>query len=441
MANFAGDNGNNTFVVVPGSNSYDGLGGTDTLDFASASSRQATTVKTGPLSGTVKVGGDVTTFDGVETLNFFDGQLTFDTAGRHAQVFRLYDAAFGRAPDQAGFELWSDALQGGLTLRQEADLFLNAAEGQARFGGLDNTGFVATLYQQALARTGSAAEISGWVAQLSSPGVTRADVLLGFSESPEHVDRTAASVHSGLWDNGANAGGVSSTASAPAGYRVVLADDFSNGYNKSNWGDPFPLPWPPGPASNGAYIWDPNDVNVRNGEMQVTMTRHADGHWSTTGFSSFKAGIGITYGHVEFDAKIEKGQGTVAGILMWPSDDTFPPEIDIIETPNNTSLFTLHWGNGDEGQHVIQNKSLDPSEWHHYTMEWLPNGITITVDGQVQARWTENIPNVKMSFGALGFVGSSYDSWMGGPPDSTTPSVVTLHLDNVVMSQWGGGIA
>ena len=71
-------------------------------------------------------------------------------------------------------------------------------------------------------------------------------------------------------------------------------------------------------------------------------------------------------------------------------------------------------------------------------MNWLPSGITITVDGQVQARWTENIPNEKMGFGALGFVGSPADGWMGGAPDSTTPSLVTLHLDNVVMSQWGG---
>ena len=43
-----------------------------------------------------------------------------------------------------------------------------------------------------------------------------------------------------------------------------------------------------------------------------------------------------------------------------------------------------------------------------------------------------------MGFGALGFVGSDYDSWMGGAPDGTTPSLLTFHLDNVVMSQWEG---
>jgi len=223
------------------------------------------------------------------------------------------------------------------------------------------------------------------------------------------------------------------------GFTVVLSDDFSNGYLQSHWGDPFPLPWPPGPSANGAYIWDPNDVQVRDGEMQITMTHHPDGHWSTSGFNSFKAGISITYGTVEFDAKVEHGQGTAGGILMWPADDTFPPEIDILETPMNQALFNVHWGDSNGSHHdPISSTAFDPSQWHHYKMTWLPDSLTIAVDGVVYAQWTSHIPDVPMSFGALGFVGSPWDGWMGGAPDSTTPSVVTLHLDNVVMSQWNG---
>jgi len=224
-----------------------------------------------------------------------------------------------------------------------------------------------------------------------------------------------------------------------ASYTVVLNDDFSNGYLKEHWGDPFPLPWPPGPSANGAYIWDPNDVQVRDGELQVTMTRHEDGHWSTTGFNSFRAGVAITYGKVEFDAKVEHGQGTAGGILMWPADDTYPPEIDILETPKNQAMFNIHWAEGSGSNHApITTSEFDPSEWHHYTMTWLPDRVTIEVDGKVYAEWTEHIPSVPMGFGALGFVGSAWDGWMGGAPDHTTPPLVTLHLDNVVMSQWDG---
>src|SRR5690349_23927311 len=110
-----------------------------------------------------------------------------------------------------------------------------------------------------------------------------------------------------------------------------MADDFSNGYDKSHWGDPFPLPWANGPSSNGAYIWDSNAVRVSGGEMQIVTSLQADG-WHTTGFNSFKAGVGIHYGIVDFDARVEAAQGTVSAFLMWPMTDTWPPEIDILET-------------------------------------------------------------------------------------------------------------
>ena len=343
------------------------------------------------------------------------------------ELTRLYDTLFNRAPDADGLRFWTDARAAGTPLATVADLLTRTSEFQAAHGTPDDGQFVGLLYRNALGRAPDGEGLAFWTNSLQQQAATRSGVALAVSESAEHVSHMQTA---GV--------AASSAASAPPGYRVVLADDFSRGYLKEHWGDPFPLPWPPGPSANGAYIWDPNEVNVRDGEMQVTMRRHDDGHWSTTGFSSFKAGIGITYGRVEFDAKVESGKGTVGGILMWPSDDTFPPEIDILETPENTGLFTLHWGKGDGGSWPIRDTSFDPSQWHHYTMEWLPSGITIWADGQVKAQWTDNIPNIKMSFGALGFVGSPYDSWMGGAPDSTTPPLVTLHLDNVVMSQWVG---
>ena len=46
------------------------------------------------------------------------------------------------------------------------------------------------------------------------------------------------------------------------GYTVVLRDDFSNGYNMAEWGHPFPYLFATGPSANGAYNWNPGDVNV-----------------------------------------------------------------------------------------------------------------------------------------------------------------------------------
>ena len=238
----------------------------------------------------------------------------------------------------------------------------------------------------------------------------------------------------------ASIGSVTTDASGNA-FKVVLADDVSAGYQTSNWGNAYNG----GTYWNGAFDWSANDVAVRSGEMQVTDTRHADGSWTAGGFNSMKAGQSITYGTVEFDARVEQAQGTQAAILMWPVSDNWPRdgEIDILEAPKNQAMHSSHW-EGTDGSHQYSSifSTIDPSKTHHYAMTWLPNEVTIRVDGQVVASWTDAaaIPDTAMGFGAMGYVAAKGEAWLGDAPDSTTPSVVTTHIDNVVMSQWTGTV-
>ncbi|MBD0272625.1 MAG: hypothetical protein ICV73_11940, partial [Acetobacteraceae bacterium] len=94
-------------------------------------------------------------------------------------------------------------------------------------------------------------------------------------------------------------------------FDVVLQDDFSQGYKVENWGDAFDG----GTYWNGMFQWNKDDVAVRDGAMQVTVTRHGDGSWTTGGFNSFKAGKTITHGKIEFDGKVEESQGTMGVFL------------------------------------------------------------------------------------------------------------------------------
>jgi hypothetical protein len=259
-----------------------------------------------------------------------------------------------------------------------------------------------------------------------------------FLEGARYNEAGVAGASAGLWSSG-TAGFAFTEAARPdpgPGYRVVLSDDFSAGYDPSHWGQPFPFPTPSFPSSNGAWNWNPGDVAVRDGEMQVTMTRQADGSWTAGGFSSFKAGISIRYGTVEFDARMEEAKGTMGVVLMWPANDQWPPEIDIVETPGQDVLHTLHWDDGGHQYSPIWHSSYDETQWHHYKMTWLPDLVRVEVDGRTVAEWTGRIPDLPMGFGAMGYVAAEYEAWMGGPPDGSTPGVVTLHLDNVVMSQW-----
>ncbi|WP_052389649.1 carbohydrate-binding domain-containing protein [Belnapia moabensis] len=235
--------------------------------------------------------------------------------------------------------------------------------------------------------------------------------------------------------------GTVSTDASGNQYRVVLSDDFSAGYNYSKWGSPYHG----GSYGNGAFWWNANDVKVASGEMQVSATRHSNGSWSAGGFNSKAANLTIKYGTVEFDVRVEKAQGTQAAILMWPKSDAWPRdgEIDILETPKGGSMHTVHWaGANNQDTYSAKLSGIDSSQTHHYKMTWLPNLLTIAVDGKVVASWTnpDIIPDTAMGFGAMSYVANNSEAWLGGGPNGSTPGKVTTHIDNVVMSQWTGTV-
>ena len=116
-----------------------------------------------------------------------------------AQVARLYDTALGRLPDLPGLTGWTQALENGtLTLLQEMSDFVGSTEFQAVYGNLSNTAFVTQLYANALHRAPDAG-LNAWVSLLNSGQDTRAQVVLGFSESPEHIADTAPHIDGGIW--------------------------------------------------------------------------------------------------------------------------------------------------------------------------------------------------------------------------------------------------
>lgn len=72
-----------------------------------------------------------------------------------------------------------------------AQSFVNSVEFATKYGPLDTLGFVQRLYNNVLGRDGEVAGVFGWVDGLNH-GLTRAQVLEGFSESGENVAKTAA---------------------------------------------------------------------------------------------------------------------------------------------------------------------------------------------------------------------------------------------------------
>lgn len=104
-----------------------------------------------------------------------------------AQAERLYDASFGRAPDPVGYGNLTQGMLNGVTLQQAALGFVQSAEFSNRYGGAASNGtFVDALYQNALHRAADPGGRAQYLAALNS-GMSRADLLVSFSESAEHV--------------------------------------------------------------------------------------------------------------------------------------------------------------------------------------------------------------------------------------------------------------
>ncbi len=105
----------------------------------------------------------------------------------NAQIVRLYDTVFDRAPDAGGLQFWNGASHQGLGLRDLATFFISAPEFASTYGEPTNRGFVESMYLNVLDRPGEAEGIAFWTNALDAGLADRPQVVVGFSESAEHV--------------------------------------------------------------------------------------------------------------------------------------------------------------------------------------------------------------------------------------------------------------
>ncbi|WP_426571580.1 DUF4214 domain-containing protein [Aquihabitans sp. McL0605] len=116
---------------------------------------------------------------------------TFDD--HRGPIMRLYWAFFLRMPDLNGLDYWSAKEAGPTTLRQIANSFAKSSEFKTKYGQLSNSAFVTLVYQSVLERNPDAAGLAHWVAELGN-GVSRGEMMVGFSESSEGVRRMRGEV-------------------------------------------------------------------------------------------------------------------------------------------------------------------------------------------------------------------------------------------------------
>lgn len=113
-------------------------------------------------------------------------------------VARLYLAGLGRLPDRSGLQYWTRRHAAGVPLVKLAEQFLSSSEFQRRYGNPTNAGYIDVLYRNVLDRGADANGSDYWNRRLAFGVISRAGLLVQFSESGENTTKTATKVEASL---------------------------------------------------------------------------------------------------------------------------------------------------------------------------------------------------------------------------------------------------
>lgn len=197
--NQSGNSQNNSFTLGAGNNGVDGGAGIDTVVYNGASDgfvieRGVYGVTVRDLSGALGTDNLVN----VERLQFSDTMVALDINGIGGQVYRLYEAVFGRPSDTTGMGYWIDRMEKGSSLLQVSKEFItNQPEFDKLYGANPSDGeFLNKLYLNILDRAPDAAGYEYWVGRIVDS--SREQILMEFSEGFENQAQVIGTISSGI---------------------------------------------------------------------------------------------------------------------------------------------------------------------------------------------------------------------------------------------------
>ncbi|HWJ61313.1 MAG TPA: DUF4214 domain-containing protein [Acidimicrobiales bacterium] len=113
-------------------------------------------------------------------------------------VARLYLAGLGRLPDRSGLQFWTRRHAAGVPLIKLAEQFIGSAEFKRRYGSPSNTGYIDVLYRNVLGRAADTTGSDYWNRRLAFGVISRAGLVVQFSESGENKAKTATTVEASV---------------------------------------------------------------------------------------------------------------------------------------------------------------------------------------------------------------------------------------------------
>ncbi|MES2149042.1 MAG: DUF4214 domain-containing protein [Pseudomonadota bacterium] len=198
----SGGAGNDWLKGGAGNDRIDGGTGVDSAVFDGARSSYTVSQTPNGIQVLDLLGGDgVDLLVGVERLLFAGTGWALDTDanGNAGKAYRLYQAAFNRAPDAAGIGFWMSVLDHGAGASTVAAGFVGSDEYRAMYAGSQsNIELVGRYYEHILGRSADQAGLDFWAGALDKKVATVAEVLALISESTENIDHLGVVIGQGF---------------------------------------------------------------------------------------------------------------------------------------------------------------------------------------------------------------------------------------------------
>jgi hypothetical protein len=222
---------------------------------------------------------------------------------------------------------------------------------------------------------------------------------------------------------------------------VEIYKDYFN--SPSSWSNYNRFAGKAGATSNTAFdpsfVWFDTDNEVMN-MMVDKQTRtiwdgstypYSSSGWSLSGTPTYNGqsvNVKQIYGKWEVRAKMAPGTGVDTYIALFPTNGTWPPEVDFGETPGKNPTKTLlaqHWKNADGTNNKSTSTVTMPVDlcntFNNYTVEWIPGHIRYFLNGVLKLDQPQNFPNQTMNLTVGTWVGDGGWDFVGTPGQNGAP--------------------
>lgn len=213
-------------------------------------------------------------------------------------------------------------------------------------------------------------------------------------------------------------------AAPPAGsaWQLTFSDEFNGtALDTSVWTKGYR--WSPTPINGELWYPAPDAYEEAGGLLRIRADRRTMGGFDyTSGVITSRNRFSQSYGYFEINARIPAGRGLWPAFWLLPADDSWPPEIDVMEIVDhepNRVFMTYHYKDGAGNHQGIGMNWVGPDfsqAMHSYGVDWQPGQMIWYIDGVERARTNVSITSQPMYLLADLAVGGG---WPGAPDAST----------------------